>query len=92
MSGGKRGKTRESKRERRRKREREREGTIKKDLRMQMHGEKEEKKRKHGSRIEGRQGINEQEGKEGASEREWKDRWRREGPDVRGRELRQERE
>lgn len=57
-----------------------------------MHGEKEEKKRKHGSRIEGRQGINEQEGKEGASEREWKDRWRREGPDVRGRELRQERE
>lgn len=43
---------------------------------MQMYEEKGEKKGKrekeHGSRVEGRQGINEQEGKEGASEREWK--------------------
>lgn len=58
-------------------------GTIKKDLRMQMHGEKEEKKRKHGSRIEGRQGINEQESEEGTSKREWKDR-RRHGDRMRG--------
>lgn len=50
------------------------EGRIKKDLRMQMENrerkrERErERERAHGSRVEGRQGINEQKSKEGASE------------------------
>lgn len=47
-----------------------------------------EKERERKSRVEGRQGINEPENKEGASEREWKERRGRRGrgrgmPDAR---------
>lgn len=57
------------KEERERKGERER--TIKKDLRMQMYGKRREKKeRERKSRVEGRQGINEQENKERERESE----------------------
>ncbi|KYQ58580.1 hypothetical protein ALC60_02225 [Trachymyrmex zeteki] len=50
------------------------------------------KKRENGSRVEGRQGINEQESKEGASEEEWKGRrWRGAGYAGRVRQGKRER-
>lgn len=69
-----------------RKREEKSERTIKKDLRMQMYGKRrgqKEEERERKSRVEGRQGINEPENKEGASEREWKERRGRGMPDAR---------
>lgn len=46
-------------------------------------GKKKKRERERKSRVEGRQGINEPENKEGASEREWKERRGRGMPDAR---------